>query len=29
MTREISVLEFDAGRRLPTARRALKRFLGT
>jgi TetR/AcrR family transcriptional regulator, transcriptional repressor for nem operon len=29
MTREISALEFDAGRRLPTARRALKRFLGT
>jgi len=29
MTREISVLEFDAGRRLPAARRALKRFLGT
>jgi TetR/AcrR family transcriptional repressor of nem operon len=29
MTREISVLEFDAGRVLPAARRALKRFLGT
>jgi TetR/AcrR family transcriptional regulator, transcriptional repressor for nem operon len=29
MTREISVLEFDAGRRLPTSRRALKRFLGS
>ena len=29
MTREISVLEFDAGRRLPAPRRALKRFLGT
>jgi TetR/AcrR family transcriptional repressor of nem operon len=29
MTREISVLEFDAGRRLPASRRALKRFLGT
>jgi TetR/AcrR family transcriptional regulator, transcriptional repressor for nem operon len=28
MTREISVLEFDAGRRLPAQRRALKRFLG-
>jgi TetR/AcrR family transcriptional regulator, transcriptional repressor for nem operon len=28
MTREISVLEFDAGRRLPASRRALKRFLG-
>jgi len=28
MTREISVLEFDAGHRLPPARRALKRFLG-
>ena len=28
MTREISVLEFDAGRRLPAPRRALKRFLG-
>ena len=28
MTREISVLEFDAGHRLPAARRALKRFLG-
>jgi hypothetical protein len=27
MTREISVLEFDAGRRLPASRRALKRFL--
>lgn len=29
MTREISVEEFDAGRPLPTSRRALKRFLGT
>jgi TetR/AcrR family transcriptional regulator, transcriptional repressor for nem operon len=29
MTREISVLEFDAGHRLPAPRRALKRFLGT
>jgi TetR/AcrR family transcriptional repressor of nem operon len=29
MTREISVLEFDAGRRLPASRRALKRVLGT
>ena len=29
MPREISVLEFDAGRRLPASRRALKRFLGT
>ena len=29
MTREISVLEFDAGRRLPASRRALMRFLGT
>jgi TetR/AcrR family transcriptional regulator, transcriptional repressor for nem operon len=29
MTREISVLEFDAGRRLPAPRRALARFLGT
>jgi TetR/AcrR family transcriptional regulator, transcriptional repressor for nem operon len=29
MTREISVLEFDAGRRLPASRRALERFLGT
>jgi TetR/AcrR family transcriptional regulator, transcriptional repressor for nem operon len=28
MTREISVLEFDAGRPLPASRRALKRFLG-
>jgi TetR/AcrR family transcriptional regulator, transcriptional repressor for nem operon len=28
MTREISVLEFDAGRQLPAPRRALKRFLG-
>jgi TetR/AcrR family transcriptional regulator, transcriptional repressor for nem operon len=28
-TREISVLEFDAGHRLPASRRALKRFLGT
>ncbi len=28
MTREISVLEFDAGRRLAAPRRALKRFLG-
>ena len=28
MTREISVLEFDAGHRLPAQRRALKRFLG-
>jgi len=28
MTREISVLEFDAGHQLPAARRALKRFLG-
>jgi TetR/AcrR family transcriptional regulator, transcriptional repressor for nem operon len=28
MTREISVLEFDAGHRLPAPRRALKRFLG-
>jgi TetR/AcrR family transcriptional regulator, transcriptional repressor for nem operon len=28
MTREISVLEFDAGRRLPAPRRALQRFLG-
>jgi hypothetical protein len=27
MTREISVLEFDAGYRLPAPRRALKRFL--
>ena len=29
MTREISVLEFDAGSRLPASRRALQRFLGT
>jgi TetR/AcrR family transcriptional regulator, transcriptional repressor for nem operon len=29
MTREISALEFDAGRRLPASRRALTRFLGT
>ncbi len=29
MTREISALEFDAGRRLLASRRALKRFLGT
>ena len=29
MTREISALEFDAGRQLPGARRALRRFLGT
>lgn len=29
MVREISVLEFDAGRRLPAPRRALKRFLGS
>jgi len=29
MTREISVLEFAAGRRLPASRRALQRFLGT
>ena len=28
MTREISVLEFDAGKSLPASRRALKRFLG-
>jgi TetR/AcrR family transcriptional regulator, transcriptional repressor for nem operon len=28
MTREISVLEFDAGKRLPASRRALARFLG-
>jgi hypothetical protein len=28
MTREISVLEFDAGHRLPAPRRALQRFLG-
>jgi TetR/AcrR family transcriptional regulator, transcriptional repressor for nem operon len=28
MTREISVLEFDAGKQLPASRRALKRFLG-
>jgi len=28
MTREISALEFDAGRLLPGPRRALKRFLG-
>ena len=28
MTREISVLEFDAGHRLPAPRRALRRFLG-
>ena len=28
MTREISVLEFDAGKRLPASRRSLKRFLG-
>jgi TetR/AcrR family transcriptional regulator, transcriptional repressor for nem operon len=28
MTREISILEFDAGHRLPAPRRALKRFLG-
>ncbi len=28
MTREISVLEFDAGHQLPASRRALKRFLG-
>jgi TetR/AcrR family transcriptional regulator, transcriptional repressor for nem operon len=28
MTREISVLEFDAGHPLPASRRALKRFLG-
>jgi hypothetical protein len=26
--REISALEFDAGKRLPASRRALKRFLG-
>jgi TetR/AcrR family transcriptional regulator, transcriptional repressor for nem operon len=29
MTREISVLEFDAGSPLPASRRALQRFLGT
>jgi TetR/AcrR family transcriptional repressor of nem operon len=29
VTREISVLEFDAGHQLPASRRALKRFLGT
>jgi TetR/AcrR family transcriptional regulator, transcriptional repressor for nem operon len=29
MTREISVLEFDARHQLPASRRALKRFLGT
>jgi AcrR family transcriptional regulator len=29
MTREISVLEFDAGHQLAASRRALKRFLGT
>jgi hypothetical protein len=29
MTREISALEFDAGRPLAASRRALKRFLGT
>ncbi|WP_335981182.1 MULTISPECIES: TetR/AcrR family transcriptional regulator [Streptomycetaceae] len=28
MTREISVLEFDAGRPLPASRRVLRRFLG-
>jgi AcrR family transcriptional regulator len=28
MTREISVLEFDAGSPLPSSRRALRRFLG-
>jgi AcrR family transcriptional regulator len=28
MTREISALEFDAGRPLPASRRALRRFLG-
>jgi TetR/AcrR family transcriptional regulator, transcriptional repressor for nem operon len=28
MTREISALEFDAGKPLPASRRALKRFLG-
>jgi AcrR family transcriptional regulator len=28
MTKEISVLEFDAGHQLPAQRRALKRFLG-
>jgi AcrR family transcriptional regulator len=28
MTREISVLEFDAGHPLPASRRALRRFLG-
>jgi AcrR family transcriptional regulator len=28
MTREISALEFDAGKRLPASRRALKRLLG-
>jgi AcrR family transcriptional regulator len=28
MTREISALEFDAGRRLPASRRAFKHFLG-
>ena len=28
MTREISVLEFNAGHRLPAQRRALRRFLG-
>jgi AcrR family transcriptional regulator len=28
VTREISVLEFDAGRPLPESRRVLKRFLG-
>jgi TetR/AcrR family transcriptional repressor of nem operon len=28
MTREISVLEFDAGQPLPASRRALRRFLG-
>ena len=28
MTREISALEFDAGRRLPASRRAFRHFLG-
>jgi len=28
MTREVSALEFDAGRRRPASRLALKRFLG-
>ena len=28
MTSEIAVREFDAGRRLPASRRALRRFLG-